>query len=218
LSPDSVDAPVTDEADRSTSLWADRAREFLAKFISLRWVPLTAALLSLPLSAAAILISLQQPEVLVILPDQVRVAQGRETGAAYVYLQPAFVSTGRNERIEVIRDMRLEVTGPGQPAVFDWTQQLRLVNEPSGGGLSYEYVGDAVPLLVSPRDAAAPLSLFAAPQGWFFEPGEYTFRLVADRVITGQPLTAEFNVSLAAADIAILEQPGPDRFLTFAIH
>jgi hypothetical protein len=144
----------------------------------------------------------------VILPDQVRVAQGHASGAAYVYLQPAFVSTGRNERIEVIRDMRLEVTGPGQPTAFEWTQQLRLVSQPSGGGLSYEYVGDAVPLLVK----------FEAPQGWFFAAGDYTFRLVADRVITGQALTDEFAVSLDDADIQFLDEPGTERFLTFPIE
>ena len=213
-----IDAPPgTDAKDAGETRLATRGREFLAKFITLRWVPLTAALLSLPLSAAAILISLQQPEVVVILPDQVRVAQGRGSGAAYVYLQPAFVSTGRNERIEVIRDMRLEVSGPGGSATFSWTQELRLVSEPSGGGLSYEYVGDAVPLLVSPREAATPLSLFEAPQGWFFAPGDYTFRLVADRVITGQPLSDEFTVSLIGSDIEFLEQPGPERFLMFSI-
>jgi hypothetical protein len=192
-------------------------RQLARSFVTLRWVPLTAALLSLPLSAAAILISLQQPEVLMILPDQMRVAQGRESGAAYVYLQPAFVSTGRNERIEVIRDMRLEVSGPGGPTTFRWTQQLHLVSDVSGGGLSYEYVGDAVPLLVSPREAAAPLSLFEAPQGWFFGSGDYSLRLVADRVITGQPLSDDFTVSLAGSDIEFLEQPGPERFLTVAL-
>ncbi|MEP7158415.1 MAG: hypothetical protein ABI797_03235 [Chloroflexota bacterium] len=209
---------MSGDSEQRKSRWPVRGRALFAKFVTLRWVPLTAALLSLPLSAAAILISLQQPEVLVILPDQVRIAQGRGSGAAYAYLQPAFVSTGRNERIEVIRDMDLEVAGPGQPAVFRWTQQLRLVGGTDGDGLSYEYVADAVPLLVSPRNAAAPLSLFEAPQSWFFSPGDYTFRLVADRVITGEPLTAEFRLTLSADDVALLDQPGPDRFLTFPIE
>jgi hypothetical protein len=194
-----------------------QARDLFRRFITLRWVPITAALLSLPLSAAAILISLQQPEVLVILPDQVRIAQGQQSGAAYLYLQPAFVSTGRNERIEVIRDMSLEVSGAGQPTTFEWTQQLRLLSEPGGAGLSYEYVGDAVPLLVSPREAAAPLALFEAPQGWHFVPGEYTFRLVADRVVTGQPLSDAFRVTLSAENIAFLDEPGPERFLAFPL-
>ena len=88
-------AQPADAADDAREPWRRLARSFL----TLRWVPLTAALLSLPLSAAAILLSLQQPEVLVILPDQVRVAQGHQSGAAYLYQQPAFLSTGRNERM-----------------------------------------------------------------------------------------------------------------------
>lgn len=197
---------------------SEHGREIFQRFVTLRWVPLTAALLSLPLSAAAIFLSLQQPELIVIMPDQIRVAQGRESGSAYVYLQPAFVSTGRNERIEVIRDMVLEVTSPtGELTSFEWDQQLRLVSDPETGGLRYEYVADAVPLLVSPRDAAAPLSLFDARDGWFFQPGEYTFRLVADRVVTGQPLSAEFRLTISAENVAFLDQPGPERFLTFPI-
>jgi len=197
---------------------ARKGRDAFRRFITLRWVPLTAALLSLPLSGAAIFISLQQPEVILILPDQIRVAQGRESGAAYVYLQPAFVSTGRNERIEVVRDMTLEVTRQGDEFVaFSWSQQLRLVSDPETGGLNYEYVADAIPLLISPRDAAAPLSLFGAPQGWFFAPGGYSFRLLADLVVTGQPLSDEFTLTIGEQDIEFLEQPGPERFLTFPI-
>jgi hypothetical protein len=218
LEPPDIGASRTPPEDGAPeSRWSMRGRELFQRFVTLRWVPLTAALLSLPLSAAAILLSLQQPELVVILPDQVRVAQGRQSGAAYVYLQPAFVSTGSNERIEVIRDMLLQVSGANGPATdFNWTQQLRLVNNPDGG-LSYEYVADAVPLLVGPRDAASPLSLFEAPPGWFFSPGEYTFTLVADRVVTGQPLSDEFRVTLSAENIAFLDQPGQEQFLTLPI-
>lgn len=197
---------------------AARGREAFHRFITLRWVPLAAALLSLPLSATAVFLSVQQPELIVILPDQIRAAQGRQSGAAYVYFQPAFVSTGRNDRVEVIREMVLDVSPPAGPAAtFRWTQQLRLVTDPDTGALSYEYVADAVPLLISPREAAAPLSLFNAPPGWFFTAGDYRFRLVADRVVTGQPLVAEFQLTIAQQDIEFLEQPGPEQFLTFPI-
>lgn len=219
--------PVADYSGESSSRLpsdgrgrlSEQGREIFQRFVTLRWVPLTAALLSLPLSAAAIFLSLQQPELILILPDQIRVAQGRESGSAYVYLQPAFVSTGRNERIEVVRDMVLEVAAPaGDRPLFEWNQQLRLVNDPETGGLRYEYVADAVPLLVSPREAAAPLSLFDAPNGWFFQPGEYTFTLRAERVVTGLPLEGEFRLTISADDVAFLDEPGPERFLTFAIE
>jgi hypothetical protein len=205
----------TEAADDARERW----RRFGRSFLTLRWVPLMAALLSLPLSATALFLSVQQPEVIMILPDQTRVAQGRSSGAAYVYLQPAFLSTGRNERIEVIRDMRLEVTSEAgaATATFEWSQVLRLVSDPDSGALSYQYEADAVPLLVSPRDAAAPLSLFSAPPGWFFAPGSYRFRVVAERVITDSQLVGEFRLTLTQADLDLLEQPGPDQFLTMPI-
>jgi hypothetical protein len=139
-------------------------------------------------------------------------------GGAYVYLQPSFVSTGANDRVEVIRDMVLEVTSPaGERTSFSWDQELRLETDPETGALTYEYVADAVPILVGPRDAASPLSLFDAPNGWFFAPGSYTFVLAADRVVVGQPLSAQFSLTLTPENVAFLDQPGPDRFLTFPI-
>jgi len=205
--------------EQNTTRVAQRMREPIKKFVSLQWVPLTAALVSLVLSVTAIYVSTRQPDVLLILPDQIRVAQGRESGGAYVYLQPAFVSTGANDRVEVIRDMVLEVTSPsGERASFSWDQELRLVTDPETGALGYEYVADAVPILVGPRDAAAPLSLFDAPNGWFFVPGSYTFVVAADRVVVGQPISARFSLTLTPENVAFLDQPGPDRFLAFPIE
>ena len=126
-----------------------------------------------------------------ILPDQVRGRAGQGIRGSIRIPATRFVSTGRNERIEVIRDTRLDASFPGGLTTFSWTQQLRLVSEASGGGLSYEYVGDG--------------------------PGAYTFRLVADRVITGQPLSNDFTVSLAGSVIEFLDQRGPERVLTFAL-
>jgi hypothetical protein len=200
---------------------AQRLREPFVRFVTLRWVPLTASMLSLVLSVVAIIASTQQPQVMLILPDQVRVAQGRSTGGAYVYLQPAFVNTGQSDRVEVIRDMRLEVTpidGSSGPVDFDWTEQLSLVGDASSGGLSYRHEADAVPLLVSPRNAVAPLSLFRAPEGWFFAPGTYSFRLLADRVVVSAPVSGQFSVDLSADNVAFLDQPGPDQFLALPVR
>jgi hypothetical protein len=215
--------PPTNEgpaAGQPPARLSKRARVGLLRFLSLRWVPLTAALLSLTLSVVAIYTATQQPSVSLLMPDQVRVAQGRSSGAAYLYLQPAFVNTAQNNRVEVIRTMRLQVTSADATVAatdFTWTQQLRLTTDPTSGGLSYEYVADAVPLVVSPSNAASPLSLFEAPRGWFFGVGTYQFTLTADRVVAGSPLTAHFEINLTQADIDTLEQPGPDRFITLPI-
>ena len=208
-------------ADAPPERISERARSGLGRLLSLRWVPLTAALLSLSLSVVAIYTSTQQPSVTLLMPGEARVAQGRSSGAAYLYLQPAFVNTAQNNRVEVIRTMRLHVASndAGVAATdFAWTQQLRLTSDPESGGLTYEYVGDAVPLVVSPSNAASPLSLFEAPHGWFFAAGTYHLTLTADRVVAGSPLIAEFELTLSQADIDLLEQPGPDRFITLPVN
>ena len=200
---------------RDWTALAARARQPLRQAASLRWVPITASLVSLILSLTAIWVSTQQPEVTLVMPDQMRVAQGRWAGAAFVYLQPAFVSAGRNERIEVIRDMTLTVQPPSGDAVeLAWTEQVRFVGNAASGGLSYEYAGDAVPLLVSPRSAAAPVCLFQAPAGFFFGPGDYTFTLRADRVVAGAPLESRVTITLTGEHLAIIDAPDARRFVT----
>lgn len=195
-----------------------RARRPIQRFLTLALVPLTASFLSLILSVAAIFISSQQPEVLLVVPDQIRIAQGRQSGSAFVYLQPAFVSTGRNERVEVIRDMTLSVqSSAGTQTDFSWTEQVRLVGDSESTGLSYEYAGDAVPLLVSARTASSPVGLFDAPDGFFFAAGTYTFTLMADRVVAADGLRATFTVTISADDITFLDESGTNRFLTFPI-
>ena len=211
-----LDVAPPDAASRLRAA-ARRARAPLTRFITLRWVPLTAALLSLVLSVVAIYTATQQPAVSLLMPAQVRIAQGRSTGGAYLYLQPAFVNTAQNNRVEVIRDMSLHVSGPAT-ADLTWTQQLRLVTDATSGELTYQYVADAMPLVVSPSNAASPLALFEAPHGWFFAAGTYEFTLTADRVVAGSALTATFSVTLTADSVAFLDQPGPDKFLEFPIR
>jgi hypothetical protein len=216
--------PLADEAaveTDSAALLTERARNDVARVLSLRWVPLTAALLSLVLSVVAIYTATQQPSVELLMPANTRIALGRASGASYLYLQPAFVNTATNNRVEVIRGMTLHVAAADNgsaAADFTWTQQLRLVTDPISGQLTYQYVGDAVPLVVSPTNAASPLALFQAPPGWFFAARTYRLTLTADRVVAGSPLTASFSVDLTADNIAFLDQPGPDRFLEFPIQ
>jgi hypothetical protein len=196
-------------------------RDPLQRFITLRWVPLVAALLSLGLSVVAIYTATQQPQVLLIAPHQIRVAQGRSTGAAYVYFQPAFVNTGQNDRVEVIRDMTLNVKradGATPPSVFQWTEVVNLETDPTTGTLTYQHDADAVPIVISARNAEAPLSLFQAPNGWFFTPGTYILTLTANRVVASAPVTGQVTMTLSADNVAFLDQPGAEKFLTIPLQ
>lgn len=198
---------------------SQRVRRPAVAIVTLSWVPLLASALAVILSVASIYISTREPEVVMILPDVVRLVGGRESGASYAYLQPAFVSTGVNDRIEVIRDMTLTAApADGAPAArMEWKQQLSLEADEQGA-LTYRYVADAIPLLVGPRSAASPLSLFQAPEGWFFGEGTLRFTLEAERVVASAPLRATFDVRIEAADLAVLDAPGPERFLSFPVE
>jgi hypothetical protein len=187
------------------------------RLLTLAWIPLVASAISVVLSLTSIYISTRQPEVLMLLPEVIRVAGGRVTGGSYAYLQPTFVSTGANERVEVIRDVQLTLApvDAGDPAQLTWKEQVELVGE--GGELSYRHLADAVPLLVGPRNAAGPIGLFQAPAGWFLEAGTYDATLTAARVVGTDPLVAHFRFSIPPADLAILDDTTRERFVTYPI-
>lgn len=191
----------------------------LFRFISLEWVPVTTALVSLMFSVSSIFISTREPAVVMILPDQVRVAQGEDFGFAYLYVQPAFVNTGRNERVEVIRDMKLHIAAAagGRPAEFVWGNQAELVYDRATNQLNYRYVADAVPLVVSPRSAQVPFSVFNGPKGWYFSPGVYRLTLSAQRVVSRRPLQETVEMTLADKDVDFLNKARGRSFLVFPV-
>lgn len=187
------------------------------------WISLGIALVSLWFAVEARSLAGREPDVLLIGPEHVRLAQGEDYNYAYFYVQPGFVSTAQNDRVEVIRDMHLEVVetpdGVGlPPGMFDWNEQGRLNYDPSDNSLSYEYLADAAPLLISPRMAQQPLAVFNGPAGWYFEPGEYQLRLVATRVIGSEQLTFDFLLSLSADDVAFLNGSRGNQFLNFPVE
>ncbi|MDQ7858459.1 MAG: hypothetical protein QN174_03350 [Armatimonadota bacterium] len=186
------------------------------RILSLAWVPLATSAVSLVLSVSSIVVSTREPEIVLILPDQVRVAQGDDFGFAYMYVQPAFVNTGINDRVEVLRTMTIEVQAPagGGPTIFEWDERGELVYN-ADGSLSYRYLADAVPLLVSPRDAQVPFAVFNGPKGWYFGEGTYRMRLLAHRVVSRRPLEGTFEITFAQRDVDFLITGRGRRFLTF---
>ena len=218
--PDAIDpgADVTAEHSAQASTPLGRLRRPAVALVTFAWLPLVASGLAVVLSLASIYVSTREPEVVVILPEVVRLVGGGQTGASYVYLQPAFVSTGVNDRVEVISDMHLDVrpSDGSAPVEMEWASQAALESD-ANGELSYRYEADAVPLLVGPRSASSPLALFQAPQGWFFGEGTYTFTLEAQRVVADSPLAATFEVTIDEDALAAISSTDADRFLAFPI-
>jgi hypothetical protein len=182
-------------------------------------VPLVASLTSLVLSISSIIISTRDPAVTILVPDQIRFVQGERIGLAYAYLQPTFVSRGENDRVEVIRDMRLQITPTSgeETVTFGWDEVGQLTFDPGDESLTYEYLADAVPLLIAPDSAENPLSLFQGPAGWFLEAGTYRVELIADRVVASAPLMAAFEITLGEADVDFLNDADGGQFLSLPI-
>jgi hypothetical protein len=206
---------VTAEPPAPTASLSERA----VRVLRLTWVPLVASLTSLVLSISSIIISTRDPAVTILVPDQIRFVQGERIGFAYAYLQATFVSTGENDRVEVIREMRLELTplAGGDAATFGWDEVGQLTFDADDGSLTYEYLADAVPLLVAPDSAENPLALFQGPPGWFLEPGDYRVELVAGRVVASAALRATFEITLTDEDVDFLNDADGGQFLTLAI-
>jgi hypothetical protein len=206
---------VTDAAPAPTPSLSER----VVRVLRLTWVPLVASLTSLVLSISSIIIATRDPSVAILVPDQIRFVQGERIGFAYAYLQPTFLSTGANDRVEVIADMRLEITpaSGGDTMTFAWDEVGRLDFDPADDSLTYVYLADAVPLLIAPDAAENPLALFQGPAGSYLESGTYRVELVAERVVADDDLRSAFEITLTQADVDFLNAADGDQFLTLPI-
>jgi hypothetical protein len=182
------------------------------------WLPIAISLLSLGISIFTFSVAYAVPDVSLMLPDIIRVVQGRNVGYSYLYLQPSFVSTGHSSRVDAITGMTLQVqrVGSGKPMAFGWADLARFTWDPATRSMSYDRIGDPAPLPVSPTNPQTPLATFNAPPGWYFTPGTYRMTLIARRALVPWPLQASFTVTLAQATVDFLNQH-PHKFLPVSI-
>jgi hypothetical protein len=181
------------------------------------WVPIVTAIISLAISLYTLAVTTVEPEVLLIMPDQVRISQGAQSGPL-LYVQPVFISTGLSERTEVITGIRLQVEAVDQSrsgVEFVWDEQGTWAVDPSTQNFNWVFAGDPGPFLVSPKNAQFFMGLFIGPSDWLFEPGTYRITMIADRITNSRSLNAGIEISLSAEDLDYLNQSQGTRFLMF---
>jgi hypothetical protein len=169
--------------------------------------PLAISLLSLGLSIFSIFEATREPEIWLSAPDVVRVATGEE---AWFYVQPRLVSAARNDRVAVISGLRLDVAPPGggAPIAFSWDEQGTWQYDTVSRGLTWIFVADAAPLVVSPSSPQLPYCLFLGPPGWQWQAGDYRVTIVAARGQDADALQTTFSMTLPAETAEfITEQP-----------
>jgi hypothetical protein len=183
----------------------------------MRWVPIVTAVSSILLSTYTLVTARYEPDVRVLMPKQVRMAQGGSRGA-YLYVRPVFIAAGPSERVEVITDVYLQVEPRDrgrQGAQFVWDEQGIWRYDPATQELTWTYTDDAGPFLVYAGDAELFTGLFVGPREWRFEAGGYRITLVAERAVSARPLTGSFEVEFSEESIQLLNESGGTRFLTF---
>lgn len=185
----------------------------------LTWLPLCIALISLGMGFYNFVVAQRVPDVLLILPDQVRIAQGGASGPL-LYMQPAFVASGPGARPELVVGMTLRVQPLDQdgPSVsFAWREQGGWDFDQPSNSLTWRYSGDAAPFLIGPQSPALFTALLIGPQGWRFTPGRYRLTLVAERVVNQRPLEGSVVVTLEPEPLEFLNQSEGRSFRTFPV-
>jgi hypothetical protein len=78
-------------------------------------------------------------------------------------------------------------------------------------------LADPGPLTVSAASPQQPNALFVAPEGWFWDAGEYIVSIIAQRATSDTPLTGQVGIQITAADLERLQAGGSGLFLEFRV-
>ena len=167
--------------------------------------PIAVSLVSLMLSLYSIVAANREPEIDLSLPEIVRITQGPFD--SWLYLQPRFVSTGRNDRVAVVSELRVRLEPEtGEPIPFVWDEQgtWRYDPERPEDGLTWVYTADPAPLVVGPSNPALPIGLFVGPPDWPWTPGTYRIVVEAEQNTTGKTLTASTRITITPDVVEVL--------------
>lgn len=197
---------MTERLDNAAERSATPAHTHRPSLLAL--APVMIAMLSLGVAIYGLVAARVDPEVILTMPDRVRVANGPD--GAWLYLQPRFVNTGRNDRVEIVTSIDLQLVAPdGERRAMRWDEQGTWVYDPATRSLTWTFQADPAPLAVSRTAPQAPTGLFIAPDGWSWQAGAYRIELTAERQTSDEPLTGSltFDVSSEAAT-ALSTSPG----------
>jgi hypothetical protein len=126
-----------------------------------------------------------------------------------VYLQPVFASTGRSQRVEVLKSLSLyvkQMEGKPKCKEFKLDGIGSFTNNPSGTGLAFSYESGAAPLTVTHDSPEGNVLVFELPQregvgeAYFVDKHRYKMTLVAKRttkkwlVLPSEPLKGAISV------------------------
>ena len=195
-------APQEDERHTHSSRWL------------IAGIPVAIAVLSFALSLYIWYDGNRPPAIELTLPDRVRVTQGHDS--AWLYIQPRFFSTSESDRIDGIAGIDVSVTlsADDEPATFEWDEQGTWAFNQAARSLTWQWVADPGPLVVSPAVPQQPVGLFMAPDGWYWQAGEYLVTVTAETTVSDEVLSQTSLLTLDENTVAQLNESPASLFLT----
>ncbi len=183
------------------------------------WLPIVTSTISLIVAITTYVASNQDPDVSMTLPDRILMVQGGNSPAG-IYIQPSFVSTGRNNRIDVITDIKLHIEALADQSVptdFKWTELGTWSYIPETG-ITYIFQSFKRPLNVSPSNPQSPVCLLQGPSDWLFNAGDYRFTITSTRAVGTTPLLTTFTVNFPQGDVDFINSNNGNKFVQFPIQ
>ncbi|WP_133897757.1 hypothetical protein [Streptomyces sp. KS 21] len=168
-----------------------------------KWAATAAGVVALAFSLYNFAELQKKPEIDLALPHLMRIGLvGMDT---HFYLQPTVSTRVKTQDVEVIRDVRFQLTPLGSISsskrpVFYWKEVGTWNFDPAAEWISYRWSGDPAPFLVSQDKPQQPIFLFQA-DGWSFQPGRYEGSLQLRRSGNHSPLTKNFCLIISAKSV-----------------
>lgn len=150
-------------------------------------------------------------------------SQGSSDPAAnfsQIYLEPSFVSTGYNDRLDVITNIKLRaevLAGQSSSADFIWAEIGGWNYDTEQNNLTYVHLSLKRALLVSPSNPQLPVLLFQGPLGWNFNAGDYKITITAERAVGKTPLQSIVTATFAEDALNVVNDSKGDLFRSFPI-
>lgn len=178
------------------------------------WVPFSIAIISFVVSMYTFFITTREPVVDLVLPQQIRVSVNwsRAEPFSVALFQPTFVHAGPSQQVEVIESMALTLYPTATPTdthTIEWKETGRLFTDSTTQVITYEWLADPAPLLLSRESAQSPLAVFYGADGLVWWPGEWRAEIRATRAEGDPDLVARFTFTVSQENFDLLRGGTP---------
>jgi hypothetical protein len=176
------------------------------------WTTVVTAVAALVLSITTYRQLNHRPDIQMVMPKLIRIAQSDTY--TWLYIQPSFTVQEKTDLTGVVSSVRVALRGPpgtNRPRFYWWG--VAAFSQNNGQGLSYGYLADPAPLVVTQDKPQAQYLRFNSLVP-VFTIGRWNGSLIVDR--QGQsPLSTSFCIDMSASALQQIQQAQGNTWYLF---